>query len=174
MHCNTHLHTHTQMDCSQMTVGACHDGKSFVLLVHKLFPKRTCHFENCACVCIVILQIVCMAVNKEREEWLWQPRRRTADALEIRNTSVTAIHLASHFPLIYSFLHHISIIYLLPTVFFFFNAIRWQHSHSGHKPDVFISRRLSLKHSCCHSLSNPIMAVNIVIQFTNKYILWLD
>lgn len=47
---------------------------------------------------VVILQIVCMSVNKEREEWLWQPRQRTADALEIRNVSVTALHSVLRFP----------------------------------------------------------------------------
>lgn len=88
----------------------------------------------------VILQIVCVAENKEREEWLWQPRQRTAMhwkwetrawllLIQFCISEINLFSCASHFH--YLNLHGLTL-WDTDCFFFFscpvFNRIKWQHT----------------------------------------------
>lgn len=65
------IHTrHTWTGDLQMAVGACHNGKSFVRPILRLFPNELVILKIVSVYKVVILQIVFLAMNNECEEWL--------------------------------------------------------------------------------------------------------
>lgn len=66
-----HTHTrHTWTDDLQIVVEACHNGKSFVHPILKLFSNELVILKIVSVYKVVILQIVFLSMNKECEEWL--------------------------------------------------------------------------------------------------------
>lgn len=69
MHTLSHTHTrHTWADDIHIAVEGCHNGKSFVRPILKLFPNELVIVKIVSVYKVVILQIVFLSVNKECEE----------------------------------------------------------------------------------------------------------